>query len=337
MGPGPAGHACDRERRSCSPSWRTARTSSPERPGSWPGATSIGSSTSCSSTRRASTRWPTSSAAGTCADSIVLVGDPNQLPMVTQGVHPEGANVSGLAHLLGSETTLAPDRGLFLGDDAAAPSARERVRVRGVLRGSTGVARRRVPHDRGAGLRRRNDGLVGAGVRWLPIEHAGNAARSVEEAERVAEIVGELVGRRQVGPDGTEHADRAGRRDRGHAVQRPGRSDPGRAASPPGSDGQRRDRGSVPGPRGRRRDLFDGELEPGGCPARHGLPLLAQPAQRRGLARGEPGHRRCVTEPPGGRLHGRRSRCGSWMRCAATSRSPDAGRRVGRTRTHRSG
>ena len=45
----------------------------------------------------------------------MLVGDPNQLPMVTQGVHPEGANVSGLAHLLGSETTLPPDRGLFLG------------------------------------------------------------------------------------------------------------------------------------------------------------------------------------------------------------------------------
>ena len=50
-----------------------------------------------------------------------------------------------------------------------------------------------------------SDGLVGAGVRWLPIEHTGNAARSAEEAERVAQIVGELVGRRQVGPDGTEH------------------------------------------------------------------------------------------------------------------------------------
>ena len=30
-------------------------------------------------------------ALGTCARSIVLIGDPNQLPMVTQGVHPGGA------------------------------------------------------------------------------------------------------------------------------------------------------------------------------------------------------------------------------------------------------
>ena len=30
-------------------------------------------------------------AIGTCAGSIVLIGDPNQLPMVSQGVHPDGA------------------------------------------------------------------------------------------------------------------------------------------------------------------------------------------------------------------------------------------------------
>lgn len=149
-------------------------------------------------------------AAGTCADSIVLVGDPNQLPMVTQGVHPEGANVSGLAHLIGAETTLAPDRGLFL-----ATTRRLHPRVNdyvseafyeGRLVSHADAFRTIATPTTGPDV----DGLVaggliGAGVRWLPIEHTGNAARSAEEAERVAEIVGELVGRRQVGPDGTEH------------------------------------------------------------------------------------------------------------------------------------
>ena len=143
-------------------------------------------------------------AAGTCADSIVLVGDPNQLPMVTQGVHPEGANVSGLAHLLGSETTLAPDRGLFLGTTRRLhPRVNEYVSeafYEGRLASHADAVRTIASPASGLDT----DWLVGAGVRWLPIAHAGNAARSVEEAERVAEIVGELVGRRQVGPDGAE-------------------------------------------------------------------------------------------------------------------------------------
>ena len=53
-------------------------------------------------------------ALGTCARSIVLIGDPNQLPMVTQGVHPGGAAASSLEHLVGEAVTMPPERGLFL-------------------------------------------------------------------------------------------------------------------------------------------------------------------------------------------------------------------------------
>ncbi len=48
------------------------------------------------------------------ASSMVLLGDPNQLPMVSQGVHPEGAGASALEHLLGEATTLDDRLGLFL-------------------------------------------------------------------------------------------------------------------------------------------------------------------------------------------------------------------------------
>src|SRR5207245_8066709 len=53
-------------------------------------------------------------AAGTCARNVVLLGDQQQLAQVSQGIHPEGAGVSVLEHLLEGEDTVPPDRGLFL-------------------------------------------------------------------------------------------------------------------------------------------------------------------------------------------------------------------------------
>jgi uncharacterized protein len=143
-------------------------------------------------------------AAATCASSIVLVGDPNQLPMVTQGVHPEGANVSGLAHLIGPERTLAPDRGLFLATTRRLhPRVNEYVSeafYEGRLASHPEALRTIAAPATAADA----DPLVGGGVRWLPIEHAGNSARSAEEAARVVELVATLVGRRQLLADGTE-------------------------------------------------------------------------------------------------------------------------------------
>ena len=53
-------------------------------------------------------------AVGTSARSLVLLGDPNQLPQVSQGSHPEGSERSVLQHLLGDDVTVTPDRGIFL-------------------------------------------------------------------------------------------------------------------------------------------------------------------------------------------------------------------------------
>ena len=48
------------------------------------------------------------------ARNLVLVGDPNQLPQVVQGSHPEPAHLSCLQWMLGDDTVVPPDRGLFL-------------------------------------------------------------------------------------------------------------------------------------------------------------------------------------------------------------------------------
>ena len=53
-------------------------------------------------------------AVGHAARNLVLLGDPNQLPQVSQGAMPDEAKASVLGHLLGDETTVPPDRGIFL-------------------------------------------------------------------------------------------------------------------------------------------------------------------------------------------------------------------------------
>src|SRR5260221_2406913 len=50
------------------------------------------------------------------ARSIVLLGDPQQLDQPQRGVHPPGADVSALAHLLNGRATIGSDQGLFLAE-----------------------------------------------------------------------------------------------------------------------------------------------------------------------------------------------------------------------------
>ena len=47
-------------------------------------------------------------------DSLVLLGDPQQLDQPLRGSHPPGADRSALAHVLGRDATMPPTRGLFL-------------------------------------------------------------------------------------------------------------------------------------------------------------------------------------------------------------------------------
>lgn len=136
-------------------------------------------------------------AAGTCARSIVLVGDPNQLPMVTQGVHPDGANLSGLAHLLGPDVTIPPDRGLFL-----EATRRLHPRVNAFISPAFYDGRLVTHPSTAARVVGGGGDLSGSGVRWRPLVHEGNAARSREEAEVVAGIVESLVGRAWTRSDG---------------------------------------------------------------------------------------------------------------------------------------
>jgi len=123
-------------------------------------------------------------AVGTAARSLVLLGDPNQLPQVSQGSHPEGSGRSVLEHLLGDHETVPPDRGLFLA---------QTWRLRPELAAFTSNAyyEGRLDH---APVTERRSLAEGNGARWIPVEHEGHGQSSDEEARAIAAAVAELLG-----------------------------------------------------------------------------------------------------------------------------------------------
>jgi predicted RecB family nuclease len=129
-------------------------------------------------------------AVGGSASSIVLLGDPNQLPQVSQGSHPDGAEASGLEHHLGEARTVPPDRGLFL-----ATTRRLHPDICDFI-SEAFYEGRLEPHPETARQLVGPGGFVeGTGIRFIPVVHEDNQARSREEAELVADAIRGLVGR----------------------------------------------------------------------------------------------------------------------------------------------
>ena len=122
------------------------------------------------------------------ARSVVLLGDPQQLDQPQKGVHPPGADVSALAHLLNGRPTLSDDRGLFLSEtwrlhpDVCAFTSE--LFYEGRLKARPENQYQRLNAD---------GPLGGTGLRFVPVQHTGNQSESAEEAERVKELVGQLL------------------------------------------------------------------------------------------------------------------------------------------------
>jgi uncharacterized protein len=123
-------------------------------------------------------------AVGTSARNLVLLGDPNQLPQVSQAAHPPGANASVLEHLLGDDETVRPDMGVFLEE-----TWRLRPEICDFI--SEAFYEGRL-HPAEPALRRSLE--LGNGMRYLPVEHGGHRAAAPEEAEAIRDEIERLVG-----------------------------------------------------------------------------------------------------------------------------------------------
>jgi predicted RecB family nuclease len=121
------------------------------------------------------------------AENVVLLGDPLQLPNVTQGSHPIGVKLSILEHVLGDAVTVPETRGVFLDNTYRMhPDIARFVSdtiYEGRLESAPGTEVNHVA----------SPGLSGSGLRYLPIDHSGNDQRSAEEADCILAEVRSLL------------------------------------------------------------------------------------------------------------------------------------------------
>ncbi|WP_066460788.1 TM0106 family RecB-like putative nuclease [Sanguibacter suarezii] len=120
------------------------------------------------------------------AQNLLLLGDPQQLPQVTQGTHPEPVDTSALGWVARGQDTLPADRGYFLERSwrmhpaLCAPVSRLAYAGRLTTEGLT--------------AQRHLDGLA-AGVHVVDVPHLGRSVASPEEAAEVVRQVQSLLGR----------------------------------------------------------------------------------------------------------------------------------------------
>ena len=137
------------------------------------------------------------------AKTVVLIGDPQQLDQPTQSSHPEGADVSALDHILAGAHTIPVDRGLFLEQTwrlhPQICAYTSELFYDGKLRPKPGLEQQRINME---------GPLAGAGLRYLPVVHAGNQNCAPEEALAVSTLVKTVLDSEAtwIDRDGKEHS-----------------------------------------------------------------------------------------------------------------------------------
>ncbi len=136
------------------------------------------------------------------AQSLVLLGDPQQLDQPRKGSHPRGAERSALAHLLGEATTMPRELGLFLETTwrlhPAVCRFTSEVFYESLLEPREHLAKQDVRADWP---------LNGTGLRFVAVPHTGNDVDAPAEANAVASLARSLVegGATWVDAEGDEH------------------------------------------------------------------------------------------------------------------------------------
>ncbi|MUL66881.1 nuclease [Mycobacterium sp. CBMA 234] len=130
------------------------------------------------------------------ASNLLLLGDPQQLPQVSQGTHPEPVDESALSWLVEGHHTLPAERGYFLD-----VSYRMHPAVCAPV-SALSYDNRLQAAESVSGARR----LAGIepGLHEVTVPHEGNATDSPEEAAAIITAIGGLLGRDWADEDGTK-------------------------------------------------------------------------------------------------------------------------------------
>lgn len=137
-------------------------------------------------------------AASVAARNLLLLGDPQQLPQVSQGLHPEPIDTSALGWVSDGHDVLPAELGYFLAESRRMhPAVTEpvsRLSYEGELHAHEVTSTRNL------------DGIA-PGLHVEPVEHVGNATSSGEEAARVVDLVRSAIGRSWTDPTESRDAD----------------------------------------------------------------------------------------------------------------------------------
>jgi hypothetical protein len=131
------------------------------------------------------------------AQSVVLVGDPQQLAQPSQAAHPPGSGVSALEHILRDNPTMPDDAGLFLDETHRMHPALCRytseVFYDSRLRGITSLQRQALDGE---------SAFTTPGLHIVEVPHEANTNSSREEAVEVAGLLQVLLSCRWTDKDG---------------------------------------------------------------------------------------------------------------------------------------
>ncbi len=127
-------------------------------------------------------------AVSAAAESIVLLGDPQQLAQPVKGQHPSGAEASALEHLLDGHATVPPERGLLLDTTwrmhSSVAAFVSDTCYDGRLLVEPGCERQRIGSS---------SALGGAGLRLVTVEHPDESAASTAEADAVRTLCADVL------------------------------------------------------------------------------------------------------------------------------------------------
>jgi predicted RecB family nuclease len=120
------------------------------------------------------------------ARNLLLLGDPQQLPQVSQGTHPEPVDDSALGWLVEGQHTLPTDRGYFL-------DVSYRMHPAVCAPVSALSYDNRLHSAKGVAALRNLEGTE-PGVHLLTVDHEGNSTESPEEAAAIVAAIDALLG-----------------------------------------------------------------------------------------------------------------------------------------------
>lgn len=128
------------------------------------------------------------------SERLLLLGDPQQLPQVSQGCHGEPVDQSALSWVIGDAATMPTSLGYFLETSyrmhPAVCSAVSRLSYDGALRSALAPSKRSL------------EGIA-PGVEVVRLAHYDNSVSSPEEADEVVKQVRRLIGTPWTDPDGS--------------------------------------------------------------------------------------------------------------------------------------